>query len=204
MSVPATPDLSSIFSLNNLRDYSQLIDCVAKIKDAFIDCNDEAQRKGEKVLKYVDEKTELARLLKCCGVWLVRDCWVKAAEGQCTREQVDQLYNMPSKMMPGLDGVCQKYPAGSTSCYTPHIVFGAVVFSALLLLIILIIVAIFIARHISHRRQGSSKLESGIIDEERHRDSRSAEKVKLTGDRAETNSPANNNNLEYIDSEKAN
>ena len=199
----ATPDLSSMLSLKNLGEYNQLIDCVAKIKDSFTHCNEEAQRKGEAVLKYVNEKSELGTLLKCCGIWLVRDCWVNAAKGKCTDEQAHQLQNMPSKMMPGLERICEKHPAGSNSCYTPHIIFGAIMLSVLLLVIILLVVIIFVGRHIYRRRQGSTKLESGVVDDEHDQDSR-AEKVKLTSNTNGENNNSMNNNLEYIDSEKGN
>lgn len=198
-----TPDLSSMLSLKNLGEYNQLIDCVAKIKVSFTTCNQEAQRKGEAVLRYVDEKSEMGTLLKCCGIWLVRDCWVKAAGNECTAEQVKQLQNMPSKMMPGLEGLCQKYPAGSPSCYTPHLIVGAILLGSLILIIILLVIVVLVGRYIYRRRQGSTKLESGIADGG-HRDGQRAEKVKLTSNNGETNSSVNNNNLEYIDSEKAN
>lgn len=199
-----TPDLSSMLSLSNLGEYNQLIDCITKIRASFTHCNEEAQRKGEAVLKYVNEKSELATLLKCCGIWLVRDCWVKAAAQNCTAEQVDKLQNMPSKMMPGLEGLCHKYPAGSSSCYTPHIVFGAIVFSAILLLILIVVLFIFVARHIYRRRKGSTKIDATNLEDERDRDGRIAEKVKLTSNVGENNNPLNNNNLDYIDSEKGN
>lgn len=219
-----TPDLSSMLSPSNLGDYNRLIDCVSKIKGQFTSCNEEAQRKGEAVLKWVDEKSEMGTLLKCCGIWLVRDCWVRAAQKECTDEQVVQLKNMPTKMIPAIQSLCAKYQPGSSGCYTPHLIVGAVALAALLLLLIIVIIVIVVGRHLYRRRRrgeegstGELKLQTsevevgeGPLHRNRNRNRRS-EKVMLTGKSSgQANSgiiniSTNNNNLEFIDSsEKVN
>lgn len=210
-----TPDLNSMLSPKNLGEYNRLIDCVAKIKGQFTRCNEEAQRKGEAVLKWVDEKSEMGTLLKCCGIWLVRDCWVRAAQQECTDDQVTQLRNMPTKMIPAIQSLCAKYQPGSSSCYTPHLILGAVALGALLLLLIIVVVIVMVVRHFRRRRQESTGLklpeEIGPLSEGRDRGrNKRSEKVKLTAKSGgESNSGIininnNNNNLEFIDSEKVN
>lgn len=196
------PDVKKMFSLQNLGEYNQLIDCVSNIRYAFIHCNEEAQSKGEKVLKYVDEKSELGTLLKCCGVWIVRDCWLRAAATNCTAEQAEQLRNMPSKMMPGLGAMCEKYPPGSSSCYTPHLILGGIMFSILIVLILLFVVAfIFGRRWYAKHRDNKHKLAMDEQDGEAD----PAEKVKLTKSDKQSlnnNNRIDNNNVSFIDADK--
>lgn len=198
------PDISSMFSLNRLSEYNQLIDCISKIRPEFTRCNIDAQRKGEKVLKYVDESWELGIILKCCGVWLVRDCWVEAAASKnCSPAQVDQLRNMPSKFMPGLKDVCHKYPPGSSACNTPYIIAGAMLFSFLVLLVLFVVIATIIYRSIRRRRHRHTNM-SDIHDKEPKR--RIKEKVKLTSKSSDNDNNNNNNNeiIQFIDSAKNN
>lgn len=205
-----TSHLSNMLSLKNLGEYNQLIDCVAKIRVPFTECNEQAQQKGEMVLRWVDEKSQLGTLLKCCGIWLVRDCWLNSARDQCTPEQVEQLGNMPSKMMPGLDDLCRQYPPGSLACLTPQIVVISVLIGTVLLIIFSILIIFMICRHMRRHRHESKGIETGKIgnrNDSRTESSESSEKVKLTssnGPNSNINNNNNNNNFDFIDSDKNN
>lgn len=201
---PHTPDLSKMFSLDRLSEYNQLIDCISKIRPEFTRCNLEAKRKGEKVLKFINEKWELATLIKCCGVWLVRDCWLEAATEQCSDAQVDQLRNMPSKFMPGLEDVCHKYPSGSFACHTPYILGGVLVTILVLLFITLIVAIVLTVRFFLRRHRERAELANDDDDDLDH------EKAIVKHRFADANNNRNNNNnnnnrnevIQFIDSDK--
>jgi len=132
-----------MFSLDKLAEYNSLVDCFTTIKSDFSACNREAQERGEFALKYIDENSDFGVMLKCCGTWMVRDCWVNAAKDRCHDASVQQLHTLPVKFMPALEKVCERYQPGTVYCYVPHIIVISL-FVFVLLIIITAVVAAFI------------------------------------------------------------
>jgi hypothetical protein len=142
-----------MFSLGKLVEYNSLIECFTTIKEDFSACNREAHHRGEVVLKYVDENSDFGVLLKCCGTWLVRDCWVDAAKDKCKEGSIKQLYNLPAKFMPAISQMCKDYQPGSFYCYVPHIIgISLFVFAVLIIGAAIAIVIIIYRRRIRMKR----------------------------------------------------
>jgi hypothetical protein len=108
-----------LFSFEKLAAYSSLASCFAKIHEDFAYCNKKAEEKGKAYLEGVDENSDWAKRVKCCGTWKLRDCWVKAAKDKCDSMQVEQIHNLPYTFMPGLEKTCKEYPPGSSKCSFP-------------------------------------------------------------------------------------
>jgi len=142
---PAKEGLEA-FSLDKIAEYNSLVDCFSAIKTEFTECNKEALRQGELVLRYIDEGSEFGTLLKCCGTWVVRDCWVKSAQEKCAVESVQQLHTLPVKFMPALKQVCVDYQPGSFYCAVPYIIGGVLVCGFILLLILGSLAAVYYYR----------------------------------------------------------
>lgn len=138
LSTEPRPGLEML-SLDKFAEYNSLVDCFTTIKEEFSACNQEALERGEIVLKYIDEHSELGTLLKCCGTWIVRDCWVASAKDRCQQAAVDQLHTLPVKFAPALQDACSDYQPGSAYCFLPFLIVGFVI--VLLILIIITIAA---------------------------------------------------------------
>ncbi len=102
-----------LFSFQKLATYSSLASCLAKIHEDFAYCNKKAVEKSKSYLEGVNENSDWAKRVKCCGTWELRDCWVKAAKAKCDSMQVEQIHNLPYTFMPGLEKTCKEYPPGS-------------------------------------------------------------------------------------------
>lgn len=158
---PGNSSAMSAFSLEMLGDMNELVSCWGKTSAAVIECNSRAQAQGETVLKLIDENSEFGRLLKCCGAWLVRDCWADAARhANCTDAQVQIILTSPGKFIPQLSSYCESYPSGSLRCYTPHLVVGSILFSIIFFLIIIAIVVIFLLYRRRQRKREKTDRES--------------------------------------------
>jgi len=108
-----------LFSFEKLAQYSSLASCFAKIHEDFAYCNKKAEEKGKSYLEGVDENSDWAKRVKCCGTWKLRDCWVRAAKDKCDAMQVEQVHNLPYTFMPQLEKMCSEYPPGSSKCSFP-------------------------------------------------------------------------------------
>lgn len=67
----------------------------------------------------VDENSEWAKRVKCCGTWKLRDCWVKFARQKCSDMQAEQVHNLPYTFMKNLEVTCRHYPPNSDKCRFP-------------------------------------------------------------------------------------
>ena len=153
-------DIKKILSLDQLTEYNGLIDCMSKIRETFIECNEQAQKQGKTVLEYVDEDSEMGKLLKCCGIWMVRDCWVDAAKSKCSDEQVEMIINTPTKLMPQISDFCSKYPSDSWRCYTPHFIVGGILFSVVIFFLLFVTILVILYRK-KQQRKRKQKLHEG-------------------------------------------
>jgi len=113
------PKVSELFSFEKLAQYSSLASCFALIHEDFAYCNQKAEEKGRAYLEGVDENSEWARRVKCCGTWKLRDCWVKFAKDKCDAKQAEQVSRLPYTFMKNLDVTCKDYPDGSDRCRFP-------------------------------------------------------------------------------------
>src|SRR6218665_119010 len=101
--------MDAIFSLKTLTEYTPLVKCITKIHEPFLECNRIAQAQGDIVMKVINENSEVGKLLKCCGIWTVRDCWLEAARQNCTEEETVVMQNIPTKIIPNLGTYCKEY-----------------------------------------------------------------------------------------------
>src|SRR5699024_10365208 len=108
---------------------------------------------------------------------------------------IKQLQNMPTKFMPGLDRLCTKYPAGSSFCYTPHVIVSLLLLGLLILALLMLGLIVVLVRVYCQRK--SAKMDDTETGD------RLAEKVKLTSNSDVATREENNNSSTYeIDSEK--
>ncbi len=66
------------------------------------------------------ENSTLGGIIKCCGVWLARDCWIRQAEEHCIEAHVIDMYKLPFKLLPKLDQWCSVYHDQTFVCLLPH------------------------------------------------------------------------------------
>ncbi|CAG2172665.1 unnamed protein product [Oppiella nova] len=107
------PKVSELFSFEKLAEYSSLASCFAVIHSDFAYCNQKAEEKGRVSLEDVDENSEWASRVKCCGTWNLRNCWVKFAKDKCDAKQAEQVSRLPYIFMKNLNDTCKDYPDGS-------------------------------------------------------------------------------------------
>jgi hypothetical protein len=130
--------------------------CFALIHEDFAYCNQKAEEKGRAYLEGVDENSEWARRVKCCGTWKLRDCWVKFAKDKCDAKQAEQVSRLPYTFMKALDVTCKDYPDGSDKCRFPVWLIVTIV----LVGVALIAVGVFCGVRFYRRRQLRRQLQT--------------------------------------------
>jgi len=110
---------SELFSFEKLGQYTSLASCFALIHEDFAFCNRKAEEKGKAIMEGVDENSEWAKRIKCCGTWKLRDCWVRFARLKCDPDQVEQVNRLPYTFVKNLETACADYPPGSDKCRFP-------------------------------------------------------------------------------------
>lgn len=72
------------------------------------------------IFRVLHENSTLGGIIKCCGVWLARDCWIRHAEELCIEAHVIDMYKLPFKLLPKLDQWCAVYHDQTFVCLLPH------------------------------------------------------------------------------------
>ncbi|CAG2103184.1 unnamed protein product [Medioppia subpectinata] len=99
----------SEFGLHELDDYNEMIRCLSAFKEDFIQCNHDIRRLAKTAYNVFPENSTLGKAFKCCGIWMVRDCWYKKAEESCPKNQLHLIHKMPHKLLPSLHEWCDDY-----------------------------------------------------------------------------------------------
>lgn len=91
-------------------------------------------RGAEKARSFkVDLGEEWNRRLQCCGMWKLRDCWMKAARAKCTKAQAEQIFKLPHLFLPDLATSCAEFTPESGKCTVPVWLIASVASAALIL-----------------------------------------------------------------------
>ncbi|KAJ6219332.1 hypothetical protein RDWZM_005144 [Blomia tropicalis] len=76
--------------------------------------------KANNVFKLIRENSTFGGIIKCCGVWLARDCWLHYANERCLHEHIGDVHRLPFKLLPKLDKWCTIYHDQTFVCRLPH------------------------------------------------------------------------------------
>jgi len=161
---------AELFSFEKLAQYTSLASCFAKIHEDFAFCNRKAEEKGRAYLEGVDDESEWAKRVKCCGTWKLRDCWVRAAEKKCDKNQTAAVYRLPYTFVPKLAEQCRLYPAESGKCSFPVALVAGL--CALVVAVIAVVVVSIVVVVRRRRQRRDAQLKAAFPEE--------AEKMKAT------------------------
>jgi len=113
---------SSFDALNyeDLRQYTAIAHCLAKINDEFSSCNQKANETGRQILTdyKIDSISDLPQNVKCCGLIALTDCWMNAANDKCTHNETVLMKKLPLIIISDLRNQCQYYLFYPNKCST--------------------------------------------------------------------------------------
>jgi len=157
-----SPD--DIFNVDKIVEYNRLIGCFSSINLDFQACNNWAKDQADKYLETFEgvfgKSSEIVKMAKCCGVWVIRDCWVKAAKEKCPHATVELVNDMPTKFMPQIGTLCKDYTDGHINCKMPLFIGGGIILSLLLLVAIVTYLAIVIFRRRRKEKTSQENLKA--------------------------------------------
>ena len=78
-------------------------------------------------------------IIKCCGIWLARDCWLKYARETCIEERIADINKLPFRLLPKLDQWCNIYHDQSFVCLLPHYLPFIFMFIAIIVTVVLVL-----------------------------------------------------------------
>lgn len=99
--------------------YVPYLTCMGKIHKEVKICNEEAKPKSFNYFQKLLLGSDYHNRVICCGTWMLRDCWVKAAKKKCTVKGVYEIHNSPFIHNPNLTLECQDYPQDLSRCKIP-------------------------------------------------------------------------------------
>jgi len=163
-------DINKLLDFNSLGIYSELGSCLAKIHEDFAYCNTVAAEKGKKYLEGYDPNSEWVKRVKCCGLWRIRDCWHEPARKKCTKEQADHIFNLPYKLLPGIEDVCIDYLQDSENCKIPVWAIVTVVLVGLVLISAIIVTTVWcIRRRRARARRAAAAAINNDVEAEKEK-----------------------------------
>ena len=107
--------------------------CIGQIHKDFELCNTRGAEKAKSFNVNLGE--EWNRRLQCCGMWKLRDCWMRAAQAKCSKAQAEQVFKLPQLFLPDLASSCTAYTPESGKCSIPMWLMASVVGAGLALLL---------------------------------------------------------------------
>lgn len=112
--------------------HTQQATCIGQIHKDFEQCNTKGAEKAKTF--QIDLGTEWNKRLQCCGMWKLRDCWMKAARVKCSKAQAEQVFKLPHLFLPDLATSCAEYTPESGKCTIPMWLIASVVSGIVILL----------------------------------------------------------------------
>lgn len=140
------------FSIDKLLEYNSLANCIGQIHKDFEQCNTKGAEKAKSVITSVELSSEWTKRLQCCGMWKLRECWMKAARMKCTKAQADQVFKLPHLFMPSLATECSEFTPESGKCSIPMWMIASVVSVALFILVTCLCTVIYCIRRFQQKR----------------------------------------------------
>ena len=107
--------------------------CIGQIHKDFELCNTRGAEKAKSFNVNLGE--EWNRRLQCCGMWKLRDCWMRAAQAKCSKAQAEQVFKLPQLFLPDLASSCTAYTPESGKCSIPMWLMASVGGAGLTLLL---------------------------------------------------------------------
>ena len=117
------------------------------------------------MFKVINENSTIGGIIKCCGIWLARDCWLWHARQHCIDEHIADVYILPFKLLPKLDKWCHIYHDHTFICTLPHYLPVA---SILIAICITLCVMIFVVCKLRCRNKRMNKHKQNFSKENRH------------------------------------
>lgn len=107
-------------SVENLRQYTAIVHCLAKINDEFSSCNQKANETGRQILAdyKLDSINGLPNDIRCCGLIALSKCWINAAKHKCNHNETVLMNKLPFIVIPYLRNECQNYIFYPHKCST--------------------------------------------------------------------------------------
>jgi len=139
----------SEFGLDELDEYNDMIKCLSNFKEDFVECNRDIKRLGQMVFNIFPENSTIGSIVKCCGIWQLRDCWKKKAVDKCPKDQLLVIHRMPNKLLPMLHDWCFDYSDDSIACKLPYILPICLI---VIVVIIISIIVLCVLRRLKKRR----------------------------------------------------
>lgn len=128
-----SPASAAEFNIEKLQEYNSLATCIGQIHKDFELCNTRGAEKAKSFNVNLGE--EWNRRLQCCGMWKLRDCWMRAAQAKCSKAQAEQVFKLPQLFLPDLASSCTAYTPESGKCSIPMWLMASVVGAGLALLL---------------------------------------------------------------------
>lgn len=148
------------FNLTELDLYNEMVSCLVDFKSDFVSCNKNSKQTGmcsqcirlgnvhihvpfkaNSFFQVINENSTVGGIIKCCGIWQVRDCWMKHATANCT----DYVEYLPFKLLPKLDRWCNVYHDRTLVCQASNHLVPLVIVMAIILITI-VSLACFLCR----------------------------------------------------------
>ncbi|KAH9522630.1 hypothetical protein DERF_006197 [Dermatophagoides farinae] len=128
------------YKVEELNIYNTLVDCVSNWREKFAKCNLEITALADNIFTVINEHSTVGEIIKCCGIWLVRDCWLSHSGHYCTKNQTEIIWQLPFKLVPYLHKWCNVYHDQTIMCLIPRYPYLA----TLIILTIMIVIFMFI------------------------------------------------------------
>ena len=72
------------------------------------------------MFEFIEENSTLGGIIKCCGVWMARDCWMSHARRTCMDSHLPVVDLLPYRLLPKLDRWCDVYHDRTFTCLLPY------------------------------------------------------------------------------------
>ncbi|KAH9417860.1 hypothetical protein DERP_013120 [Dermatophagoides pteronyssinus] len=153
-----------LFNVDELNVYNTMVDCVTNWRQQFSQCNLEMSALANQIFTIIEEQSKFGEIIKCCGIWLVRDCWISHSEKYCSKNQSELIFHLPFRLVPYLNKWCTVYHDQTILCLIPRYPYLAALIILTSILLIVIIVAGIIIVIVRQKRRRQCKKFPTIIN----------------------------------------
>jgi hypothetical protein len=162
----------SEFGFHELDEYNDMIGCLSSFKEDFVQCNRNIKKLGQSAFNVFHENSTVGKMVKCCGIWMLRDCWKEKAIQKCPKDHILLIHKMPYKLLPMLHNWCNDYRDDSFACKLPYILPISLVVLIVIIACAIISCVIFCSKS---RRTNAKYIVANNSDNKNNNDSTDTE-----------------------------